>query len=153
MPATLTLSNGTVVTNLTLQQAVAQADNGSSIVLTAGFYNVTSTLNINKSISITGAAEHLVTINTSSIDGVGFQITADNVSLSKFMVIGPQGGPLAGNWGIKVNPDTGAPGDTVTNFTMNDVTVLGSGRSEIDLNGVVGATLNDVTVNGSAPTA
>src|SRR6185369_5053543 len=54
----------------------------------------------------------------------------------------------SGNYGIKVNPDTGVAGDRLLDFKLENVTVQGFGRSEVDLNGVDGATLSHITANG-----
>ncbi|RYG12725.1 MAG: hypothetical protein EON92_07520, partial [Burkholderiales bacterium] len=76
--------------------------------------------------------------------GYGIQVDGDGVTLSGFSLLGSS----AGTYGIKAQPNSSDPNDRLLNLTIENVSVSGFGKSEIDLNGVVGATLANVTVNG-----
>ena len=136
-------------TFLTIQDALAAALDGYSIFIQDGTYSLGSTtLVIDKEITIIGESESGVIIDGSGIDGYGILVEADNVSMSNFTLDGPQAGGAGGNYGIKVQPDSGDPTDRLLNFTLENATVMNSGRSEVDLNGVDGATITNVTADG-----
>jgi hypothetical protein len=144
---TATATGNSVYT--TLQAAVTAATAGQSIFISDGTYDLgTSTLNIDKSLTIEGESEAGVIIDGSGIDGYGIFVTADDTSLSNFTLNGPTAGGASGNYGLKIQPDSGDPSDRISNIDIENVTVQGSARSEIDLNGVNGATLTNVTADG-----
>ncbi|MDB5432933.1 MAG: type secretion C-terminal target domain, partial [Caulobacter sp.] len=133
-----------------LRAAMATALDGYTIRLSNGTFALGTTfLNVNHSVSIIGASEGGSIIDASAIDGYGIFVTADGVNLSTFSVKGPAAGPASGNYGIKVQPNTGVASDRLLDFSMDHVTVTGSLSSEIDLNGVIGAHLSHVTANGN----
>ena len=131
----------------TIQAAVAAAVTGDVIHVADGNYALVTTLTIDKSISIVGESEGGVHVTGFGGAGYAILVTADGVSLSGFTLHGP-GTSVGGNYGIKVQPDSGAIGDRLADFSLSDVTVTGFGRTEIDLNGVDGATLSNVTADG-----
>ena len=133
-----------------LASVVASATANDVILLLDGIHNLgTSTLNIDKTLTIIGQSETDTIINASGIDGYGMFVTADGTSLSNFTLDGPAAGGVGGNYGIKVQPDTGNPNDRVDGLDIDHVTVQNSGRSEFDLNGVMNATLSNVTADGN----
>ena len=87
-------------------------------------------------------------------NGLGtISVFADDVTLSDFTLYGSE--LAGGNYGIKVQPDpvghVSAPGGATQrlyNFAISDVTVRGSRRAELDLNGVVGASITNFTADG-----
>jgi len=134
----------------TIQEAVAAAADGATILVADGIYELgAATLTIDKEITLVGQSEAGVIINGAGIDGYGILVAADNVSLSNFTLHGPQAGGASGNYGIKVGPVTGVATDRLLNFTLENATIDSSGRSEVDLNGVVGATITNVTADGN----
>jgi VCBS repeat-containing protein len=139
-----------VTTYASLEEAVAMAVAGDKLLVQNGDYTLTSTLEIDKKLIIEGQSEGGVRINAANLDSYGFHVTADGVSLSKFTLTGPAvaGASTGDNYGIKVEPDTSVRTDTITDFTLSNVTVKGSLRSEVDLNGVSGATITNLTVDG-----
>lgn len=147
MAITLIRLNNTTQTFATIQDAINAAVNGETIELDNGTYTLTSTLSVNKEVTILGMSESGVIIDASGVSGYGIEVTADNVSLKNMTVDGPTAN-TGSSFGIKVNPDTTAPTDRLLNFTLENATVKGSGRTEIDLNGVDGALLKGVTANG-----
>lgn len=147
--ATITVGAGTGYDYATIQEAIDAANSGDIIQVANGTYTLTSTLNVNEQVSIVGESESGVIIDATAIDGYGILVTADGASLSDLTLHGPQGGSPSGNYGIKIQPDSGDPNDTIQNISLAHITVIGSSLSEIDLNGVVGATLTDITADGN----
>ncbi len=135
-----------------IEAAVNDAGSGDIILIANGTHTLASTLNIDTSITIIGESEAGVVIDGQLLDSYGVLVTANNVSLSNLTITGPQAlaTPLD-NYGLKVQPAGALPTDLNTGFSASNVTVQGSGRSEIDLNAVSGATLTNVTANGLNP--
>ena len=128
-----------------LQGAVDLAGTDGDLNLAAGNYTLASTLNINKSgLTLDGAGEGLTNI-TSNATGYGLLVNADDVTLSSFTL----NGPASGLYGIKVGPSTGAASDRLLNFAIDHVTINGSKKTGLDLNGVNGATIDHVTVRNT----
>lgn len=148
----------TVSSGLSINSALRDARSGGSINVGAGTYNLgTSALVLNKSIALIGESQAGVIIDGRAVnnsEGRGtISVLADNVSLANFTLYGSE--VSGGNFGIKVQPTnighTNTPGGDhrqVTNFAISDVTVRGSRRAELDLNGVVGATITNFTADG-----
>jgi T1SS-143 domain-containing protein len=134
----------------TIQEAVDAAVDGDTILIGPGTYTLSSTLTVDKSLTIIGAGEGQTTLDASAGTSYGILVEADETTLQGFTLNGPADatGGAGDNYGIKVQPDSGDPADRLTDFTLEDVTVSGSLRSEIDLNGVDGATLKNVTADG-----
>ena len=132
----------------TIQEAIDAAVAGDIIEIADGTYTLTGTLNVSKDVTLIGASEAGVIIDASGLDGYGIHLTADGATLSTFTLLGPEAGSPSGNYGIKADPNSGSPADRLTDITIEKVTVSGSPRSEIDLNGVDGALLQDITANG-----
>lgn len=112
-----------------------------------GTYNLSSTLYVSKSIALQGAGDGDTIFDGSAISGYGIYVTADDASLSDFTLYGPAVNANT-SYGIKVNPDTSVATDRLTGFAISDVTIRGSGKAELDLNGVDGATITNVTADG-----
>ncbi|KKB09800.1 VCBS domain-containing protein [Devosia chinhatensis] len=133
-----------------IQSALAAANAGTghfTILVRNGDYTLTSTLTLSKSIAIVGESEAGVKINAAAVSGYGILVEGDGVSLSNFSLTGPAAN-AGSSYGIKVEPNSTDPADRLLDFALSHVTVSGSGRSEIDLNGVNGAVLSNVTANG-----
>src|SRR5258705_7535065 len=127
--------------------AIAAAGDGDTIIMANGTYTLSSTLNIHHGITLVGQSQAGVVINYTSSVGYGILVDADHTTLSNFTFNGT-GVSASGNYGIKVNPDSGVASDRLVDFKLENVTVQGFGRSEVDLNGVDHATLSNVTANG-----
>ncbi|WP_332677523.1 two-partner secretion domain-containing protein, partial [Brevundimonas sp.] len=106
---------------------------------------------VNKSVEIAGAGQGLTIIDARGASTYGIRVQADNVNLHDFTLWGVA---AAGNtYGIKVEPLQTGPSDPnarLFNFALSNVTIQGSGKTELDLNGVIGATIANVTANGMA---
>lgn len=125
----------------TIQAGVNAVVTGGIVNVNAGSYALGSTLNINKGLTLAGAGEGVTNISTTST-GYGMNVTGDNVTLSDFTITGVSG---SSGYTIKVQPDTGVASDRLLNFAISNVTIDGSKRTGLDLNGVTGATIDNVT--------
>jgi filamentous hemagglutinin family protein len=131
-----------------LQDAIDIAASGASVNIGAGTYVRTTTLNVNKTVTLSGAGESHTTIDASGVSGYGVLVTADGVSLSDFTLYGPAANAPS-SYGIKVQP-AGLPASSrLHDFSISHVTSRGAGRAELDLNGVIGATIDHFTANGA----
>ncbi|MDY6923141.1 MAG: right-handed parallel beta-helix repeat-containing protein [Pseudomonadota bacterium] len=139
--------NGGGTRAMSVAAAVNAAVNGDTVRLLGGTYVLGSTLTIDQSLTLIGAGEDQTLIDGSAVNSYGMLVNADDVSLSGFTFQGNNSNS-SGHYGIKVQPDTGAAGDRVHDFALSDVTIQGWGGSELDLNGVIGATITNVTVDG-----
>jgi len=120
---------------------VAAVSSGGTVRVAAGSYaEGTEYWSIVKSLSLIGAGSGLVTIDRSGSGSYGLHVEADDVTLQGFTFIGPS---AVANWayGLKIAH--------ASHIALQDVTVTGSGRSGIDLNGCSGVSLTDVTVTGN----
>ncbi|MGB3810568.1 MAG: filamentous hemagglutinin N-terminal domain-containing protein [Parvibaculum sp.] len=147
-PNDLSASDNTVsISGGSLQGAVDLAGTDGDLNLAAGSYGLISTLYVkNNGLTLTGAGEGQSNISTISA-GYGIYVTGDDVKLSDFTF---NGNTAAGHYAIKVQPDTGVASDRLLNFTIDSVTINGSKKTGLDLNGVVGATINNLTVTNTA---
>jgi hypothetical protein len=127
-----------------IDAAVAAAVGGQKILIADGTYTLSSTLNVDKSLTIIGESETGVVINAGS-SGYGILVTADDSSLSNFTLVGT----ASNSYGLKASPGgVGGPGSRLNDLNIENVTVRGFGGSEVDLNGVLIATLSAVTADG-----
>ena len=132
-----------------LQDAIDIAASGATVNIGAGTYVRGTTLNVNKTLALSGAGESQTTIDARGVSGYGVQVTADGVSLANFTLYGPSAN-VSSSYGIKVQPADGTNhAARLHDFSISRVTSRGAGRAELDLNGVVGATIDHVTANGA----
>lgn len=135
-----------------IDAAAASSATDKTVYLAAGEYELgSSTLNVYGGVSLVGLGDDQgdVIIDAQFIDGYGIFFTSEGGTLSNFTLNGPAAGGASGNYGIKAQPDTADPEDTLNDITIDHVTVSGSLRSEIDLNGVNGALISDVIADGN----
>jgi len=132
----------------TIQPAINAVATGGTVNVTSGSYAQSSTLNLNKSITLIGAGEAQTIIDARTVSGYGMLVTADDVSLSNFTLYGPQAN-VGTSYGIKVQPGGSGASARLHNFAIAHVTSRGAGRAELDLNGVVGATIDHFTAQGN----
>lgn len=130
-----------------IQDSVNIARSGGRVNVAAGTYVQPSTLKIDKSLTLSGAGQDATIIDAQSVTNYGIQVTGDNVTLKDFTLYGPSAN-LAASYGIKVAP-SGGNSARLRDFSIRNVTVRGSGRAELDLNGVVGAQIDHVTADGA----
>jgi Ca2+-binding RTX toxin-like protein/chemotaxis receptor (MCP) glutamine deamidase CheD len=140
-------TSGAVTSYATIEAAIAASTSGDTVRIAAGEYTLASNLTIAHSLTIIGSGEDEVTIHTGgNVNSYGIHVTADNVSISNLTV---DASATTNSYGIKVDPGTGVATDNLTGFHLENVTVEGAGRSEIDLNGVDNSSLTNVTANGN----
>uniref|UniRef100_UPI0030ED06CF calcium-binding protein n=1 Tax=uncultured Hoeflea sp. TaxID=538666 RepID=UPI0030ED06CF len=141
--------SGGVVTGsfATIEDAIDASTPGDTVRIAAGDYTLAVNLTIPHSLTIIGSGEDDVTIHTGgNVNSYGIHVTANNVSISNLTV---DASATTNSYGIKVDPGTGVETDNLIGFHMENVTVEGAGRSEIDLNGVDNSSLTNVTANGN----
>ncbi|MCZ8251383.1 MAG: filamentous hemagglutinin N-terminal domain-containing protein [Hylemonella sp.] len=145
-------NQGSVLTPIsTVQDGINAVVSGGTVHLTSGSYTQTSTLNVDKPLTLAGAGEATTTVDASGLtSGYGMLVTADNVTLRDFTFYGPSAF-YASAYGIKVSPSGNADA-RLRNFSVMNVTSRGAGKAELDLNGVDGALIDHVTLDG-APVA
>lgn len=136
-----------------IQNGINAVVTGGTVIVANGTYNIGSTpIVMRRGLNLVGASQAGVIIDGRGVGaGLGtMQVQADNVSLSNFTLYGADSG--ANNYGIKVQPNSSggaySPDQRLYNFTIVDVTVRGSTRAELDLNGVIGATISNFTADG-----
>ncbi len=123
-----------------IQAAIDAAVPDEVIFLTAGTYNLTTTLNVNKPVTIEGASEADVTINASTVAGYGLIVTSHNVILRKFAISPPDQ-----NYPIHASGTTNLP-NGYDNLTIENVTISGSHRrTGFDINGYNNVVLSHLT--------
>lgn len=132
----------------TVQGGIDAVVHGGTVKVASGSYTQTSTLNVNKPLTLSGAGEATTTIDARGITaGYGMLVNADDVTLRDFTFYGPSA-LYNSAYGIKVSP-SGTPDARLRNFTIMNVTSRGAGKAELDLNGVDGALIDHVTLNGA----
>ncbi|HWJ69187.1 MAG TPA: right-handed parallel beta-helix repeat-containing protein [Sphingobium sp.] len=151
----------TIAITTGIAETVAVAQAGDTVRMLNGTYDLGgSPLVIARSIALIGQSEAGVILDGRAVgtgpgsNGLGtISVFADNVTLGNFTLYGSE--QLLGNYGIKVQPDPaghvntpGGSSQRLSNFAISDVTIRGSRRAELDLNGVVGATITNVTADG-----
>lgn len=143
--ATLSVDNTGVCSDITgtpycsIQAAINAASPGDTVSVSDSIYP--ETLDITKSITLQGTTRAWTVIDASTIADYGIWTNADDLILEHFTLIWPA--VLAFGYGIKA--------EDLSNLIIRDVTVEKSGRSEIDLNGVDGASITNVTASDGVP--
>ncbi|WP_421955007.1 beta strand repeat-containing protein [Polaromonas sp.] len=130
-----------------IQDGVNIAKSGGAVNVAAGTYVQPGTLKINKSLTLSGAGEGATIIDAQGVSNYGMHVTGDNVTLKDFTLYGPSAN-VSASYGIKVAP-SGGTSARLHDFSISNVTIRGSGRAELDLNGVVGAVIDHVTADGA----
>ncbi len=131
-----------------IQDGVKIAKSGGAVNVAAGSYVQPATLKIDKSLTLSGAGEGATLIDARSVGGYGIEVTADNVTLKDFTLYGPSAN-IESAYGIKVAPSGNAASARLYDFSIRHVTIRGSGKAELDLNGVDRATIDRVTADGA----
>lgn len=128
-----------------IQRGIDAAGTGYTVNLDSGIFTLPSTLNVNKAIALIGAGRDATVINAAA-SGYGISVSTGGVELANFTLNGPSAN-AGSSYGIKVSP--GGPRTSVLDgFTITNVTVRGSGRAELDLNGVRNAVIDGFIADG-----
>lgn len=134
----------------TLRKALSAVADGGTIYLGAGKYSSTSQITISRPVTIVGqpTSTDEPIIDQSAYNAYGLIVTANDVHIRDLTIHGPAAATDHA-YGVKVEVPVGST-TPVTGFRMTNVTVKGSGKSEIDLNTVDGAQLVNVVADGHA---
>jgi hypothetical protein len=146
--ATMQGSRLTPFTNI--QSGIDAVVSGGAVNVASGTYTQSSTLRVDKGLTLTGAGEGLTVVDARGItNNYGVNVSADNVILRNFSVYGPTifDATHQSAYGIKVSPGGGASA-RLHNLSIANVTSRGAGKAELDLNGVDGALIDHVTADG-----
>jgi len=141
----------TVPTHGTLQAVVAGTVNGDEVIILNGPYTLTSTLNINSAITISGESETGVVISIDCGSGYGIHPAVGGITLEDFTLNIPTV-PASTQSGFIIHA-SGTP-NVQNGLTIRRVTIQGSGtaaqrRAGIDIHGYDNVVLEDVTSNDS----
>src|SRR5476649_2550506 len=133
------------VVGVNIANAIASASAGDTINVNNGTYVVPSStpyLNVTKSLSLIGQSQAGTIIDARNANTYGLRISSpnSNVTLQNFTLYGVTSG--TSQYGLKA--------ENVTNLTLRNITSQGAGKSEFDLNGILGATLDNLTANGAS---
>ena len=119
---------------LTIQQALANANDGDTISVGVGTY-VGTDIAISKAVTVSGVTGAVITVPDSAQVN-GFDITANNVGISGFVINGPVSSPYTSYaWGSNnsrgIDVASGVTGFSITNNTIENVrnAILIDGRN------------------------
>lgn len=124
-----------------LGEAIAAANPGDELVMAE--YRFVEHVHIDLPLTLVGANAGTSVIDVSEEDGWGITLSSDGITLKDLTVVG--GGS---NTSYAIHSEPG-----ITDLTLDGITVVGSTRSCIDLNGLTGPGLNtirNIDVSGSA---
>jgi len=124
-----------------ISDAIAAAEPGDTLVMTAGTFTPTETIHLNKpGLVLRGAGASETTIDISGFDAWGIYIDADSVLVQDFSVQGD----------ATVNSQSAihtAPG--LAFIRLVNLGIAGSGQTGVDFNGVAGGSIRSVSSIGS----
>ncbi|HQY93414.1 cohesin domain-containing protein, partial [Caldilinea sp.] len=124
----------------TIQAAIDAAGSGDVINIVNGTYP--EKLTIYKSLTLQGESRAGVIINASTFTGYAIDAQGDYAFVFKNFTLDGPDTDASGNYGLKVS------GENAT-VTIEDVSVIGTGRSGIDLNGLSGGALKNISSVGA----
>lgn len=132
----------------TVQDAVSNAQPGDTVTLEDGTYTLATTLYINKPLTLTGFSESGTIIDATGVAaGYGVSTAMDGVTIENLTINGPTNST---GYGLKIEGSSLGSLAADSNINVSNVTVNGSYRSGIDLNGVNNVTLTNVASTGVA---
>ncbi len=133
----------------TIAAAIAAASPGDQILIADGTYSITSTLDVGKSLTITGNSEAGVILQGDVAAGYVFYVHADNVTLEQMTLdivtaTAEAGYPIHASG--TPNPPNGYNNLTIQHLTVQgDLTTTPKRRSGVDVHGYNNVTLSYIT--------
>ncbi|MGW8185535.1 MAG: Ig-like domain-containing protein [Candidatus Moraniibacteriota bacterium] len=134
-----------------IQDAINAAKNNDTINIENGTYNLSSTLNINKEVTIVGESESGVIVNASTLGlSYGIGISASNVTVKKMTILPPVGPGSRGTSSGGAFPihASNTP-NLLSDLTLENITIENSNRTAFDIHGVDGGLLKNLTAKNS----
>ncbi len=138
-----------------IQAAIDAVDDSDAdpdtIMIKNGHYSLSSTLRINKQVTLLGESETGVNIDGSGNGkGYGVLISADNVTLKNVTILPPtvpasMGTSNGGGYAIHVSNTP----NLVHNLTLENITIENGNRTSFDLHGVDGGSLKNLTARNN----
>ena len=139
-PTGLDTNEGTFASPyLTIQKAINSATSGDTINVAAGTY--LENLNITKPLTLVGSGISTVIQVSTTSPVYGVYVKTNDVTLKDFKVIGSNN-VASGFYAFKIEGSN--------NLWMENVEVIQSGRTGVDLNGMTNSTLKNITVTNTA---
>jgi hypothetical protein len=125
-----------------VQDAIDAAMPGDTLLMSAGTFEPTGTIVLNKDgLVLKGAGADATTIDISGFDAWGIHLSADHLLLEGFRVVGDANN----NQQYAIHSDPGT-----ASLTVRSVSISGNDRTGLDLNGVDGGLIEDVSSTGAA---
>ncbi|MEI9890884.1 MAG: filamentous hemagglutinin N-terminal domain-containing protein [Caulobacteraceae bacterium] len=139
----------------TIQAGVTAVVSGGTVKVNDGAYVVNAAngyangyLGITKSLSLIGQSQAGTVIDAHGASQYGLRVSADNVSLSNFTLLGAWT-PTGNSYGIKVENTVDSAG-SIYNLSISNVTSHGARKAQLDMSGVVGAAIDHFTADGTS---
>ncbi len=143
---TVTALGGQTGTGSRIQEGLGLVNDAGTVRVGSGTFTQGSTLVVDRAVTLTGAGRDATFINAAGVSGYGINVRTGGVELANFTLTGPAA-DAGSSYGIKVSPGGGRTA-VLDGFTINNVTVRGSGRAELDLNGVRNAVIDGFIADG-----
>ena len=125
-----------------IQDAIDAANPGDTLVMSAGTFSPSGTIELNKSgLVLRGAGAEETTIDIGGFNAWGIHISADSVMCQNFSIQG--NAAINQQYAIHTTPG-------IAYARVLGVTVTGNHRTGVDFNGVSGGVIRDVTSTGAA---
>ncbi len=142
-------NQNTSVQYATIQAGIDAASAGDVLILAATTFYPTSTITVDKPLTITGAGSGSTTIDIGGYNAWGIYITANDVTLSGVTIQGDASVNEAYALKAGSGNNTGGSPSICENLAYSDIIIQGTKRTAIDINGVNGATLTNITATGA----
>ena len=133
----------------TISAAISAAAAGDTIAIADGTYSITSTLNVTKSLTISGNSESGVVLQINCGSGYGFNVAADDVILENMTLDIVTAGADTGypiHASGTPNPPDGYDNLTIQHLTVKgDLTTTPKRRTGVDVHGYNNVSLSYIT--------
>lgn len=129
----------------TLNKGISAALAGGTVNL-VGAVAVTTTVSIDKPLTLTGS--NAATIDATGVSsGYGVYTNVDGVTIANLSILGPTNST---GYGLKIEGSAQNPLAADSDIHITNVSVTGSYRTAIDLNGINDAVLTNVSASGTS---